>query len=608
MHQPLRQLTSISAPNISDINSKIKEFVLRGIFVQALKLYKAHIHPLVFYDSSTKFILPSVIKACAHEPTHQFVGFQIHCNIIKNGYDSESTVSNSLLSMYAKFADTEKSYKVFDKMPQRDFISWNSMINCYIQNRYLLEALNMFKDMYIYGVLPKKELVASVLSTCMLTGNLRLGRAIHGLVIVDDTMELTVYVSTALVDFYFRSGDSETACIVFSQMEVKNEVSWTAMISGCVALGRFKDALDYFGAMLVENISPNIVTLISVLPVCAEIGSIKHGKEIHGYAFRRGMDSDFRLSSALIHTYSECKEALRTIRLIFTRSKKKDIVMWSSIIKSYSQSKNGSEEAMHLFNRMQIEGIRPNDVTMLAVISACSKLSSINQAQNFHGYVIKSGFRSLIFIQNSLINMYSKCGSLSDAVQIFKEMCLRDSISWSALINAYGLHGYAEVALQLFHEMQESGIKPDGIAFLAALSACNHTGLVDEGKKLFDEAVKEKYSALTIEHYVCYIDLLGRAGKLEDVIDIVRKMPIEPSTKVWSSLVSACKLHERMEIAETLARELIKEEPDNDTNYKLLSMVKAERDNWHGVQKVGRKGKEKRARKKYGLSRIELET
>ncbi|GAA0171692.1 hypothetical protein LIER_41203 [Lithospermum erythrorhizon] len=247
--------------------------------------------------------------------------------------------------MYAKFADTEKSYKVFDKMPQRDFISWNSMINCYIQNRYLLEALNMFKDMYIYGVLPKKELVASVLST-------------------------------------------------------------------------------FF----------------------AEIGSIKHGKEIHGYAFRRGMDSDFRLSSALIHTYSECKEDLRTIR----------------------------------------------------------KVVLIRMVLHF---------------------------------------------------------------LQLYQW---------------------YTGLVDEGKKLFDEAVKEKYSALTIEHYVCYIDLLGRAGKLEDVIDIVRKMPIEPSTKVWSSLVSACKLHERMEIAETLARELIKEEPDNDTNYKLLSMVKAERDNWHGVQKVGR--------------------
>ncbi|GAA0157866.1 hypothetical protein LIER_15035 [Lithospermum erythrorhizon] len=130
----------------------------------------------IFSDSCTKFILASVIKACAHDPTHQFMGFQIHCKFIKNGYDSESTVSNSLLSMYAKFDDTEKSYNVFDKMPHRD---------CYIQNGYLLEALNMLKGMYIYGVSPKPQLIASVVSTCMLTGNLRLGRAIHGLVIVD---------------------------------------------------------------------------------------------------------------------------------------------------------------------------------------------------------------------------------------------------------------------------------------------------------------------------------------------------------------------------------------------------------------------------------------
>ncbi|CAK9138857.1 unnamed protein product [Ilex paraguariensis] len=603
-----RRFTSILCPtqSFSEVNTKVKDLVLKGLYDQALKLYKEQLHPFALSNESKNFVMPSVIKACAHTETHHLLGLQTHCNVLKTGSDLEPTISNSLISMYAKFSDPENARTLFVTMPQRDTISWNSMINCYIQNGYFLESLTLLKEMYMTGFVPKPELIASVLSVCVRTGNIRLGRVIHGLVIVDERMEKSIFLSTALVDFYWRCPDSLMAFRVFDRMELKNEVSWTAMVSGCVAQRDYAEVLDFFRAMQIEGTKPNRVTLLAILPACAEFGLIKHGEEIHGYAFRHGFDSECCFSSGLIHMYSKCGDALRPAKLIFERSAKKDVVMWSSIIASYSKGEDSGEEAIRLFNQMQRDGIEPNSVTLLAVISACTNLSSLSHGRGVHGYVLKSGFILEPFIGNSLINMYSKCGCLTHTHQIFKEMTQMDSISWSALISAYGLHGCGEEALQLFHEMQETGIEPDEVTILAILSACNHAGLVEEGQKLFSEAAKDDKITLTMAHYACHIDLLGKAGKLEDACDIIRIMPMKPSMRILSSLVSACKLYGRLKVAEMLAHKLIESEPENAANYTLLSMVYAESGYWTGVEEVREEMKLKGLKKSHGFSRIQL--
>ncbi|RVW36934.1 Pentatricopeptide repeat-containing protein, mitochondrial [Vitis vinifera] len=191
--------------------------------------------------------------------------------------------------------------------------------------------------------------------------------------------------------------------------------------------------------------------------------------------------------------------------------------------------------------------------------------------------------------------------------QIFQEMPRRDSVSWSTLISAHGLHGQGEKALQLFREMQERGADVDAITFLAVLSACNHTGLVKEGQELFNDAMKDNKISLTMEHYACYIDLLGRSGKLQDACDMINTMPMKPSTRIWSSFVSACKVHGRLQFAEMLAHQLVKLEPGNAANYTLLSMVYAESSNWMGVEEVRKVMRDRGLRKNYGFSQIELE-
>ncbi|KAL6575279.1 hypothetical protein OROMI_012564 [Orobanche minor] len=608
MHHPvvlvvsIKRLISTSSGAIT-FDSKIKRLIAAGLYDQALTVYAQHIHPFQL-NTDTSFTVPSITKACAHSETHQILGVQVHCNLLKNGLHSEFTVSNSLLSMYAKFSDTDSARQMFDEMPDRDTISWNSMINCYTQNGFILKALKMFREMYALGFAPKPELVASCLSTCAESENWILGRAIHALVFLDERIEYSSFVCTSLVSFYWRFNDPDMAFRVFDRIVDKNEVSWTAMICGCIDYHDYVRAFACIRSMQLEDVKANRVTLISVLPVCAELRSTTHGKEIHGYALRHGYDSDIRFTSSLLRMYCECEGALGTAKLIFDRSVKKEIVMWSSMIAGYSWSRNSAREAFRLFNEMRMEGIIPNSVTLLALISTCTSLLSLCDGCVVHGYSLKSGLSSDVFVQNALINMYTKCGSLRDGVQVFHEMTTRDCISWSALISAYGLHGDAEEALNVFYEMQRSGIKADGVIYLAVLSTCNHAGLVDEGKRVFDQALRDKNVYLAMEHYACYADLLGRADMLEDAYDAVCGMPMRPSSKILSSLVSACKLHGRLDIAELLGRLLVSMEPDNAANFTLLSMIYAESDNWAGVEEVRRCMKEKNLRKNCSFSQI----
>jgi pentatricopeptide repeat protein len=607
MHPLIRGFTSTAGPTLSipAIHCKIRDLVSEGLYYQTLELYKEELHPWGLHATTSIFI-PSVIKACSHAQSYHF-GLQLHCVVLKTGSDSEAVISNSLISMYAKCSVAEEARQVFDTMPNRDTISWNSMINCYLQNGYCGKALKMFKEMYFCGFAPKPELIARIISACARTGEFRLGRQIHGLVIVDGMIKDSVFLSTALVDLYLRCHNSLVLALrVFEGMDVKNEVSWTAMISGCTANQNYDMAIDCFREMQVAGIKPNRVTLLTVLPAFAELGYIEHGKEIHAYAFRRGFDSDHHISAALIHTYCKCHRTLHSADIIFEKSIVKDVVMWSSIIGSYAQSRN-SAKAMKLFSQMQMEGIEPNSVTLLAILSACTSLSSLKHGCGVHGYILKSGLNFYIFIGNALINMYAKCGCLMASDQIFREMPTRDCTSWSTLISGYGLHGCGEEALQLFHEMQDRGIEPDAMTFLALLSTCNHTGLVKEGQKIFNRVMKDDKIPLTVEHYGCFINLLGRSGKLDDACEVVRAMPMKPSTRIWSSLVSACKVHGKLEIAEKLAHWLIESEPYNAANYTMLSMVYAEAGNWLGVEEVRRFTRVQGLKKCYAFSRIELE-
>ncbi|XP_050229610.1 pentatricopeptide repeat-containing protein At4g31070, mitochondrial [Mercurialis annua] len=596
--------TLCSTKSISTIHFKINNLVSKGFYHQTLQFYKEELH-CSHLHAANAYIFPTLIKACSSSSNHHHFGIQLHGIILKSGLESDPVISNSLISFYAKSSHTEFALEVFDTMPVRDTISWNSIINCCLQNGYFFKGFIMFKEMYNCGLVPKSELVASVVSVCAELGHMKLGRAIHGLIIVGDGTKDDVFVLTSLVDWYFKSGDPVTAFCVFDQIEVRNEVSWTAFISGCIANLDYNMAVDCFRDMQINGVRPNRVTMIAILPAFAELGYVMNGREIHAYAFRNGFDSDRCFSSSLIHMYCRSGEGFHLAKVVFERSEVKDVVMWSSIIGSYSRSKD-SVEALNLCRQMREEGIEPNYVTLLAVITACTTLTSLRNGYGIHGYIVKCGLNVDVFVENALMHMYSKCGCLVASHQIFEEMHIKDSVSWSTLITGYGIHGYGEEALCIFREMQEKGVEIDAVTFLAVLSACNHSGLVQEGQQIFDNVKKDGKFPLTIEHYACLVDLLGKSGNIDDAFRITETMPMKPSTRIWSSLVSACKAHGQLEAAEMLAQWLITLEPSNAANHTSLSMIFAESGNWSGIEEVKRLMRAQGLNKCYGFSQISV--
>ncbi|KAJ0704351.1 putative tetratricopeptide-like helical domain superfamily [Helianthus annuus] len=559
----VKRFTSVESD--SKLITNIKDLILQRRHVEALQLYRNQPH--------LTSILPSLIKACSLCKTHYAFGLQLHSHSLKLGFHSELILSNSIISFYCKLHDFKSAHKLFDEMPQRDCVSWSAMINHLARNGYYVESLEMFKEMYECRFVAKPELIASVLSVAARCGGTRVGKMIHALSVVDERFVKSVFLSTALVDLYWRSGDSLYAIRVFDGMVDKNEFSWTSMIAGYVGICDYSKAFDCFRQMQLAGFKPNRVTLISVLPACVESRAIGLGYSIHGYAFRHGCDSDIRLLSSLVHLYSQHADSLPLAKLIFETIAQKDVVLWSSVIAGCSRDKQNAEKSISLFNRMQKEGIQPNDVTLLAVLTACTSIPSINLGSGIHGYVLKAG--------------------------------TPDRVSWSALISAYGVHGYGEQALQLFTEMKAKGIEYDSITVLAVLSACNHAGLVEEGHKLFSEVVKDENLLVNMEHYACYIDLLGRAGKIELASEVLRTMPMKPSPKIMSSLVSACKTHGRLDVAETLLSRFIESEPGNAANHTLLSMIYAESGKWFDVDGIQRNMKSRGLKKIYGFSRVE---
>ncbi|XP_023738673.1 pentatricopeptide repeat-containing protein At4g31070, mitochondrial [Lactuca sativa] len=579
---------------------KIKDLILQGLHVEALHLYKNQLH---LHVNTFTPVIPSVIKACSLSQTHHGFGLQLHSHSLKLGFDSESVISNSIISFYAKNHDIKSARKLFDEMPQRDSISWNSMINCYTQNGNCLESLQMFKKMYECGFVAKPELIASILSVCVQRQCTKSGKMIHALSIVDERFENSVFLSTALLDLYLRSGKSRMAFHVFDSMEDKNEVSWTSMIQGYVGIHDSNMAINSFRKMQIKGIKPNIVTLISILHISVEL-NLNTIKSIHGYAFRHGFHSDIRISSSLIHLYSSHTSSLPLIDLIFEKSTQRDLILWTSIISAYSHHKQTAKNSISLFNKMQKEKFHPNSITLLGILNACTNIPSITSGIGIHGYIIKTGFNSNISITNSLINMYSKCGSLKDSLKVFQETPTPDHVSWSVIINAYGIHGYGEKALEIFKEMKEKGIEHDSITLVSVLSACNHSGLVEEGDRIFSE-VKNDGKLINLEHYACYIDLLGRSGKVEKASEVMRKMGMKPSVKIMSSLVSNCRIHGRLDVAENMLSWFIELESDDAANYVLLSMIYAEFGKWLNVEGVWRDIKLRGLKKSCGFSRVE---
>lgn len=551
-----------------------------------------------------KFTYPIAIKACGDLSLFD-VGVGLHGQTFKYGFDSDTFVQNTLLAMYMNAGEKEAAQVVFDLMQERTVISWNTMINGYIRNNCAEDALSIYDRMMNVGVEPDCATMVSVLPACGLLKNVQLGREVHTFV-QDKGFWGNMAVRNALLDMYVKCGLLKEARLIVSRMDEKDVVTWTTLINGYILNGDARSALMLCRMMQSEGVKPNTVSISSLLSACGSLGYLKHGKCLHAWAIRQKLESEVIVETALIDMYAKCNRGNLSYK-VFVGTSKKRTAPWNALLSGFIQNRL-AREAIKLFKQMLLKDVQPDNVTFNSLLPAYAILADLVQAMNIHCYLIRSGFLYRLEVASILVDIYSKCGSLGYAHQIFNIIPLKDKdiIIWSAIISAYGKHGHGKMAVTLFNQMVQSGVNPNQVTFTTVLHACSHAGLVDEGLSLFNFMLKQHQIIPQVDHYTCIIDLLGRAGRLNDAYNLIRTIPITPNHAVWGALLGACVIHENVELGEVAAWWTFELEPENTGNYVLLAKLYAAVGRWRDAEKVRDMVNEVGLRKKPAHSLVEI--
>ncbi|OAY60249.1 pentatricopeptide repeat-containing protein At5g39350 [Manihot esculenta] len=560
-------------------NNLMIMYVNNALYLHALKAFVEMLQSGCCAPDN--YTYPIVIKACS-ELSMLGLGRAVHGKIVVSLYGSHTYVQNSLLAMYMNCGKKETAQRVFDGMRERSVVSWNTMISGYFKNGCAKTALMVFNQMVDFGVEIDCATVVSVLPACGYLRELELGRRVHGL-LEDKGLDKKIAVRNALVDMYAKCSSMAEAKLVFDRMDEKDVISWTSMINGYIIDGDVRSALMLCRIMQVEGIRPNSVTIASVLSACNDL---RDGRCLHGWTIRQNLDPEVIILTSLIDMYAKCCRVDLSFA-VFTRTSINRTVPWNAMLSGCIH--NGLEtEAIRLFKQMLVKGVEPDGATMNSLLPAYGFLADLQPSKNIHGYLTKSGFLSGIEVATCLIDIYSKCGSLESAHQLFNAIPIdvKDIFVWSVIISGYGMHGHGETAVSLFRQMVCSGVKPNEVTFTSVLHACSHAGLVDEGLFLFEFMIKDHEIQPTDDHFTCIVDLLGRAGRLDEACNLIRRMPFVPSHAVWGALLGACVIHGNVEVGEVAAQHVFELEPENTGNYILLAKLYSAVGRWEDAENV----------------------
>ncbi|XP_031395145.1 pentatricopeptide repeat-containing protein At3g29230-like [Punica granatum] len=486
-----RSFRNLSSPNVVAYNSLIQCYIGKSHRAPSIA-YKQMRASMVAPNSFTFTFLLMCLEP--FEALRE--GRMIHGEILKSGNGSGVFVQNTLLSFYAKCCkDLEYARQVFGEMPQRDVVSWNSMIGAYMARGLVEPAIALFNSM------PEKS---NVTWNTMISGHSKVGK-----------MEL--------------------ASSMFDNMPNKNDVSWNCMISGFVRVGDMKAAMCTFAKMPEKT----VVSWTAMISGYTVIGDLKSA------------------------------EAL------FDQMPRKNTVSWNAMITGYVHN-HQFDQALALFHRMLIDNAcKPDHTTLISALSACSHLGSLEQGKWIDSYIKKHKLEMSLSLGNALIDMFAKCGDLGNAKLAFDDMSTRCVITWTTMISGLAYNGKCAEALDLYDRMCSEGFRPDDVLFIAVLTACTHGGLVEDGKRVFSEMVSKFGIEPRIEHYGSMVDLLGRAGKLQEAIEFIEKMHLQPNSVIWGTLLSCCKFHGSKDILDTVIQKIMEQEPSNPSYLTLISNLKA---------------------------------
>ncbi|KAH9317982.1 hypothetical protein KI387_019751, partial [Taxus chinensis] len=605
---------------------KLKALCSEGRLKEAIHILLTTHNPHVEPRTYIQLLQTCIVKNALSE------GKQIHLHINHNTTDFKLSTHTSLqcklISMYDKCGSLEDARTVFDDMSEPNLSSWNTIVGAYRRHGLPREALKLFYQMQRTSVKPDSFTFSSILPACASTEALEPGMEIHR-TIMESTFLSDAVVVNAVIDMYAKCGSMKKArqlfdkmpqrnvvswnAIVFGyahngvideawrlfqEMPQRNVISWNAVVAGYAHNGLLEKALEVINQMQLDGIKPNSATFAGILPACTQMGALEQGVEIHRRIRENGFLSDVVLGNTLIAMYAKCG-SIQKARELFDQLPQQDVVSWNAIIAGYAQH-GLVENALEIFSQMQGTDIQSDQFTFSSILSACTKTGSLEWGMEIHQRIIGSGLFSEVVAVNALIDMYAKCGRIKKARRLFDKMHDRNVVSWTTMIAGYALHGYGWDALKLFELMKHSGTNPNHVSFVCVLYACSHAGLVEEGCKYFCHITPK------MDHYACMVDLLGRAGHLEEALNFIIKMPIIPDEVVWMCLFAACRSRKNIWLGEFVATLVFELDPKCASPYILLSNIYADVGRWDGVQKVRKMMKDKGIKKVPGFSWIEV--
>ncbi|XP_077229243.1 pentatricopeptide repeat (PPR) superfamily protein [Tasmannia lanceolata] len=550
----------------------------------------------VLFDAVT---YTTVLSFCSNTQGLEF-GFQLHSLVLKSGFESETFVGNGLISFYSRCQCIGDARRVFDEMTNRDLVSWNAMISGYTQEgSCYLEAIWVFLEMVRESIGLDHVSFASTISACGHERMLKLGKQVHGLAIIKG-YETHVSVSNVLISMYSKCGIIHDANMIFENMVERNVISWTTMISI-----NEENAVSLFNEMRWDEVYPNDVTFVGLIHAIAEENFVNEGQLIHGFCIKTGFFNELNVCNSFITMYAKFK-SMEDSRKVFDELNYRDIVSWNTLISGYAQNEL-CEEAVQAFSWSILES-KPNQFTFGSALSAIASAEpiSLTYGRRCHCCIIKLGLDTNVIVSGALVDMYAKRGSIDESQQVFDDIPNRSLVAWTAIISAHARHGNYEQVMGLFKKMEGACVHPDSITFLGVLAACGRRGMVDTGCQVFNSMVREHQIEPSPEHFACMVDMVGRAGRLEEAEEFVKQMPTKPGLSVLQSLLGACRIHGNVEMGKRVAEALLEMKPMESGAYVSISNLFAEKGDWEKVAKIRKGMRQSGVRKEVGFSWVDV--
>ncbi|XVE84738.1 hypothetical protein DITRI_Ditri17bG0037000 [Diplodiscus trichospermus] len=473
---------------------------------------------------------------------------QIHAQIFRRNLSSSTNLTTLLISVSSSLKSIPYALSVFNHFHHKSIFLFNAMIRGLTENSHFQSSVTHFLLLLSNRVRPDKLTYPFVLKSVAALGLRCLSLILHGR-IIKSGVEFDSFVRVSLVEMYVKLEELSFALQVFDESPERNKsgsiLLWNVLINGYCKMGNLGKAMELFEAMPERN--------------TGSWNSLING-------FMRNGDLDKAMQ-------------------LFDEMAEKDVVSWTAILNGFLQ--NGDhQKAISMFFKMLEAGVRPNDLTLVSALSACAKVGGLEAGVRIHDYILENGFRLNKAIGAALVDMYAKCGNILSASKVFDETKEKDLLTWSVMIWGWAIHGYYGQAIQCFKKMMFSGIKPDGVVFLALLTACSHSGQVNLGLNFF-ESMRLDYSIEpTMKHYTLVVDLLGRAGRLGEAMKFIERMPVSPDFVTWGALFCACRAHKNIKMAELASLKLLQLEPKHPGSYVFLSNVYAAVGRWEDVERV----------------------